>query len=187
MTTCLASCSLFGIYDRSDEYVDSQTLPNLKMPAGAVPADTAQHYVVPGGNTVSAASAQLMVPPTAKMISAPEVDLPDQITSVILGADDEDNPQLQVMANYSTAWKRLLKVLPALNYTVIGSDKGEETGLITFKVNSAQNTAATIYELNVTQANTAVLISIADQQGDPVDAAVSQPLLAKIKTGLTNS
>lgn len=183
----LSSC-LFGqdgyIHDRKQVYLKSQSEPGLKLPAGATPAKAQPSLSIPNGKSWSNGSAPSMLPPGEPQLKGKKAKIHHTAasTSSSLGQYSKGFSSLKVTASYPQTWVNVNKAITKMGYQVIGSDK--TTGIIEVMSPAEKNQISEIYQLSLVEADKSTLISLLDQQGNPVSSSQARTMLHKLRSQL---
>lgn len=180
MPIALSSC-FFGIYNHKNEYLDAQTIPPATIPSDLQPAKMDKKMPIPPATAPAIVQSASVAPPDAlELMPVAVVDMPKKIQVVAMGTDAQGHPQLKVEGTYERVWQKTEVIFTSWNYQVIGADK--TTGVIEVRTPLAYQFILQSSQPNVP--GDVILISVLDQQGRPLPASVSKPLLQQLQTAL---
>ncbi len=183
----LSGC-LFGsegyIHDRKQIYLQSQSQPALKLSEGATPVKAVPSLPIPQGKSWSRASAPSMIPPGEPQLQGKKEVVQDTAaaTTSSTGQDSKGFTSLKVAASYDQTWVDVNKAITKIDYQVIGNDK--TTGIIEVMSPASKGQISEIYQLSLVQGNKATLISLLDQQGNPVENGQAKTILQNLQKQL---
>ena len=180
----LLSGCLFGkhgtIHDRSNEYLNSQNEPALKVPANAQLVDHDPAYPVPAGQPLSREAVSLL-PPGFDSDVAATTNVAAPAASIELTQSDSKHIQLQLNnTKPAVAWRNVTAALTKSGYQIIGSDQSNGLIEISGKVSPQEGTE--VYQIKIVSQPTLSVITVLDQSGALLDTKTAKVLLEQIKS-----
>ena len=172
------------IHNRKEAYLQSKTLPTIRVPKNLQTAKTETAYPIPNGKDFSQHTAPSLIPPgnNDELTTTKQSHKTIVASKLELGEGGDGFPVLQVPADYQTTWKKVIALLPGQGYQIIGSD--DKTGVVEVKSLTKNNKTTQIYQLIISQSKSASLISVKDQAGDAVSMTASKKILLRLKDQL---